>query len=86
VVIPALGLDDHVRRGRRGPDEILDADGDVVLQITVQAGGAAELIELHFRVRFHVEHVRKMLKRRLKWTSQKPQRRAKERDGAAIDH
>jgi transposase len=44
------------------------------------------LIERHFRVRFHPEHVCKMLKRRLKWTSQKPQRRAKERDGAAIDH
>ena len=50
------------------------------------AARAAELIQRHFHVRFHPEHVRKMLKRRLKWTSQKPQRRARERDEAAIDH
>src|SRR3954463_2160013 len=50
------------------------------------ASRAAELIERHFGIRFHPEHVRKILKRRLKWTSQKPQRRAKERDEAAIDH
>ena len=50
------------------------------------AARAAELIERHFRVRFHPEHVRKVLKRRLKWTSQKPQKKAKERDEVAIDH
>jgi transposase len=50
------------------------------------AARAAELIERHFQVRFHPEHVRKILKRRLNWTSQEPQRRAKERDEAAIDH
>jgi len=50
------------------------------------AARAAELIERHFHVRFHPEHVRKMLKRRLHWTSQKPQRRARERDEVAIDH
>ena len=50
------------------------------------AARAAELIERHFGVRFHPEHVRKILKRRLKWTRQKPQRKAKERDEAAIDH
>src|SRR3954447_25036599 len=50
------------------------------------AARAAELIERHFRVRFHPEHVRKLLKRRLMWTSQKPQRKAKERDEVAIDH
>jgi transposase len=46
----------------------------------------AELIGRHFQVRFHPEHVRKILKRRLRWTSQMPRRRAKERDEAAIDH
>jgi transposase len=46
----------------------------------------AELIERHFGVRFHPEHVRKILKRRLHWTSQKPQRKARERDEAAIAH
>jgi transposase len=50
------------------------------------AARVAELIERHFRVRFHPEHVRKLLKRRLRWTSQKPQKRAKERDEAAIEH
>ncbi len=50
------------------------------------AARAAELIDRHFRVRFHPEHARKLLRRRLKWTSQKPQRKAKERDEVAIDH
>jgi transposase len=46
----------------------------------------AELIERHFGIRFHPEHVRKILKRRLHGTSQKPQRKARERDEAAIAH
>ena len=50
------------------------------------AARAAELIARHFQVRFHPEHVRKILKRRLHWTSQKPQKRAKERDELAIAH
>jgi transposase len=50
------------------------------------AARVAELVERQFQVHFHPEHVRKVLKRRLKWTSQKPQRRAKERDEVAIDH
>jgi transposase len=50
------------------------------------AARAAELIERHFGVAFHPEHVRKILKRRLRWTSQKPRKRARERDEAAIAH
>jgi transposase len=50
------------------------------------AARVAELIERHFQVRFHPEHVRKLLRRRLNWSSQKPQKRAKERDEAAIEH
>lgn len=50
------------------------------------ASRVAELIERHFHTHFHPEHVRKILKRRLNWTSQKPQKRAKERDEVAIDH
>jgi transposase len=50
------------------------------------AARVAELVERQFHVHFHPEHVRKVLKRRLKWTSQKPQRKAKERDEVAIDH
>jgi hypothetical protein len=43
-------------------------------------------VERHFNAASHPEHVRKVLKRRLRWTGQKPQRRARERDEAAIDH
>jgi transposase len=50
------------------------------------AARAAELIERHFRIRSHPEHIRKLLNRRLSWTSQKPQRRAKERDEVGIAH
>ena len=49
------------------------------------ADRVAELIERRFKVRFHPEHARKILKRRLRWTSQKPQRKARERDEVAID-
>ena len=50
------------------------------------ADRVAALIERHFGVLFHPEHVRKIVKRRLGWTSQKPQAKAKERDEAAIAH
>lgn len=50
------------------------------------ADRVAELIRRRLSVDFHPEHVRKILKRRLKWTSQKPQRKAKERDEVAIEH
>ena len=43
-----------------------------------------ELIERHFRVKFHPEHVRKIVKQRLVWTSQKPQEQDQERDEAEI--
>lgn len=50
------------------------------------AGRVAELIERQFKVTFHPEHVRKILKARLRWTSQKPEGRARERDEEAIRH
>jgi len=50
------------------------------------AARAAELIERRFGIHFHPEHVRKILRRRMRWTSQKPQRKARERDEVAIDH
>ena len=46
----------------------------------------AEVIRRHFGVTYHVEHVRKIIRRRLRWSSQRPQRRAKQRDGEAIAH
>ncbi|MDG3007309.1 winged helix-turn-helix domain-containing protein [Paludisphaera mucosa] len=42
------------------------------------------MIERRFQVHFHPEHVRKILRRRLKWSSQKPQLKAKQRDEEAI--
>lgn len=44
------------------------------------AARVTRLIERAFDVRYHSEHVRKILNRRLGWTSQKPRRRARERD------
>src|SRR5574341_1377062 len=39
------------------------------------AARVARLIDRRFGVRYHPEHVRKVLKRRLGWTSQKPRRK-----------
>jgi len=50
------------------------------------AGRVQEVVRRHFGLDYHPEHVRKIVKRKLGWTSQKPQRRARERDEAAIDH
>lgn len=45
-----------------------------------------EVVRRHFGIAYHPEHVRKILKRKLGWTSQKPQVKARERDEVAIDH
>ena len=45
---------------------------------------AREMIRRHFEVEFHVEHVRCMLKKRLGWSSQRPEQRARERDEKEI--
>jgi transposase len=44
------------------------------------------LIQRHFGVSFHHDHVGRLLRQRLNWTPQKPQRRARERDEAAIEY
>jgi transposase len=44
----------------------------------------SDLIDRHFRVRFHHDHVGRFLRQRLGWTPQKPERRARERDEKAI--
>jgi transposase len=49
------------------------------------AARVARLIERHFGQRYHPEHVRKILKRRLGWTSQKPKRRARERNRKEVE-
>jgi transposase len=48
------------------------------------AARVAEVLRRHFGIDHHPEHVRKILKRRLGWSSQKPQTKAKERDEEAI--
>ena len=48
------------------------------------AARVARLIERQFGRRYHPEHVRKVLKRRLGWTRQKPRRKARERDDKEV--
>ena len=50
------------------------------------AARVTEVIRRRFGIRHHPEHVRKVLKRRLGWTSQKPQTKARERDEDGIRH
>jgi transposase len=50
------------------------------------AARVAEVIRRHFDISYHPEHVRKIVKFRLHWTSQKPQKKARERDEVAIEH
>jgi len=49
------------------------------------AGRVASLIRRRFGVDYHPEHVRKILKQRLHWTSQKPQLRAKEQNDKEVE-
>lgn len=46
----------------------------------------AEVIRRHFGVEYHVEHVRKVIRRRLNWSSQKPQKKARQRNDEKIAH
>lgn len=48
------------------------------------AARVARLIEREFGRRYHPEHVRKILKRRLHWTSQKPHRKPRERNDKEV--
>jgi len=48
------------------------------------AARVARLVEREFDLRYHPEHVRKILKRRLGWTSQKPRRKARERNDKEV--
>lgn len=49
------------------------------------ADRVARLIQHHFGIAFHPEHVRKILKQRLGWTSHKPQVRAKEQNDKEVE-
>jgi transposase len=88
------GLDPiRVRRSSRLSDPQLAQLERLLLQGATRHGWATDLwtaarvaviIRRHFGIDFHPEHVRKVLKRRLGWTSQKPQKQAKERDEDGI--
>jgi transposase len=43
------------------------------------------IIDRHFGLKYHPEHVRKILKQRLNWTSQKPQLQAKEQNDKEVE-
>jgi len=49
------------------------------------ASRVKEVIERHFAVTYHRDHVRRILVDRLGWSVQKPERRARERDEKAIE-
>jgi transposase len=49
------------------------------------AARVALLIQRHFGVKYHPEHVRSLLRRRLNWTSHKPQRRARQRNDKEVE-
>ena len=49
------------------------------------AARVAVVIRREFGVSYHVEHVRHILKDRLGWSSQRPERRARERDEKEIE-
>lgn len=49
------------------------------------AARVAVVIERQFGRRYHPEHVRKILHARLNWTSQKPRRKARERDDKEVE-
>ncbi|MBA4187265.1 MAG: transposase [Planctomycetaceae bacterium] len=48
------------------------------------AARVARLIEQEFDIRYHPEHVRAILNHRLGWTSQKPRRKARERNDKEV--
>jgi transposase len=49
------------------------------------AARVAQLIRRYFGVKYHAEHVRKLLRRRLGWTSHKPQLRARQRNDKEVE-
>jgi transposase len=45
----------------------------------------AQMIHRHFGVEYHTEHVRKII-RHLRWSSQRPQKKARQRNGEKVAH
>jgi transposase len=49
------------------------------------AARVVTLVERHFGIHYHPEHVRTVLKERLHWSSQRPQRRAREQNDKEVE-
>ena len=87
-------------RPHPGPKERLTAEQRAELETLLLQGATkhgwpnvlwtaqrvAEMIHRHFGITYHVEHVRTILRDRLRWSSQKPQKKAKQRNAEKIDH
>jgi transposase len=83
-----------------GPATQLSLDQQRQLDTLLRQGAAAHgwpnrlwstqriaiLVQRHFGVRLHHDHLGRFLRQRLGWSPQKPRRRARERDEAAIRH
>ena len=83
-----------------GPKERLTAEQLAELETLLLQGAAkhgwpnvlwtaqrvTEMIHRHSGITYHVEHVRTILRHRLRWSSQKPQKKAKQRNNEKIDH
>jgi transposase len=46
----------------------------------------AEVIRRHFSVGYHIEHARKVIRGRFRWSNQKPRRKANQRNAEKIAH
>lgn len=82
-----------------GPARLMSCEQEQQLLLLLQKGARAhgwpndlwtaarvrEMIQRHFGIDYHVEHVRHVLKKRLNWSSQRPEQRAYERDDAEIE-
>jgi len=91
---PGLGAKPHPGRKPRLSPELWASVERMLLQGAKHHGWrnnlwtaarVATLIERHFGVRYHPEHVRTVLKERLRWSSQKPQLRAKEQNNKEVE-
>ena len=49
------------------------------------SGRVAQLIDKHFGIEYHPDYVRQLLRKRLNWTSHKPQKRAREGNQKEIE-
>src|SRR5690606_12628070 len=73
---------------RRSDEQIRELEGLLLQGARAQgwpddprgAQRVAEVIRRHFGVEYHVEHVRKLIRRRLDWSSRRPRKRARRRN------